>query len=112
MAWVEEHGGGFRVRARAAGRIYTDSHHATRDRALARAAELSADDAAERLRVAQQVRLARAGSARARLGRDPLLAKWVEHWFTTLGISETTRVNYECYLRVHILPRFSGCRCR
>lgn len=56
--------------------------------------------------MAQQVRLARAGSARARLGRDPLLARWVEHWFTTLGISETTRVNYECYLRVHILPRF------
>lgn len=35
-----------------------------------------------------------------------MLARWAEHWFTTLGVSAVTRVNYECYLRVHIVPRF------
>jgi integrase len=92
VGWIEQVGGGFRVRRRCQGRIVTDSTHSTREAAAARVAQLTA--------------------VRQRLSRHlsgtpaPTLREWVERWLPVHTAGTATLAKYESMLRVHILPRF------
>jgi integrase len=92
VGWIEQVGGGFRVRRRCQGKIVTDSTHATRAAAAVRLAQLTA--------------------ASQRLSRNlsgtpaPTLRDWVDRWLPAHTAGTATLAKYESMLRVHILPRF------
>lgn len=96
MAWVEAHGGRYRVRHRRAGRIVTDGTFTRRDDAV---------ELAGRLNNATQT---------ARLHYTPLpaprLDDWVATWLTAHLAAESTMARYRSLLSVHILPAFGDQR--
>lgn len=66
MGWIEQVGGGFRVRRRCQGKIVTDSTHATRAAAAVRLAQLTA--------ASQRLHRHLSGTP------APTLREWVERW--------------------------------
>lgn len=115
MAWVEDMGGRFRVRAYGPdGRVVTVAWCQAREDAVAFAAKVpraTPDRVARRERRA--LRLRERGYAVGPLirpGSDPRLEAWVAAWRTGLRVNAATRARYECLLGVHILPRFGWMR--
>jgi integrase len=92
MAWVEQRGGGFRVRLRLPdGTVVTDSIHAERPAAQLRAKEID-------------VELGRDTFLDPRDGRITL-TEWVGLWQPTHQAAPATWSAYRSHLRLHILPR-------
>ncbi|MFF5100021.1 MULTISPECIES: site-specific integrase [Actinosynnema] len=96
MAWVEKHGGGYRVRYRhPAGGIATEVGFVDRTEAADRALEIGLD-------------LRKGKPPVAAPKEDLLLADWVERWVDAHDVGATTWAKYRSHLRNHILPRFGG----
>lgn len=94
MAWVEKHGGGFRVRYRLPdGDLTSETGFDNRTSAADRAADVESD---LRLGTFVDPRLART-----------LVRDWVAQWSDAHDVSAGTWAKYDSHLRNHILPRFA-----
>jgi integrase len=93
MAWIEQHGDGYRVRYRHGGKVFTDSVHAQLDSARLRLAQLQA----------VQAKLAEIGA-----GAVPTVQEWADTWLPSHLCQPSTRDKYASMLKVHILPEFGG----
>jgi hypothetical protein len=92
MAWVEQRGGGYRVRLRLPdGTVVTDSTHPTKPTAQLRAKEID-------------VELGKDTFLDPRDGRITL-TEWVKIWQSTHQAGPATWSAYRSHLRLHILPR-------
>jgi integrase len=92
VTWVEQRGGGFRVRLRLPdGTVVTDSTHPTPAAAQLRAKEID-------------VELGKDTFLDPRDGRITL-TDWVQTWQTTHQAAPATLSAYRSHLRLHILPR-------
>lgn len=93
MAWVEQRGGGFRVRYRTDdGGIATENGFPTKAAARERAADIESEQ--------------RQGTfVDPRAGRM-LLRDWVAQWSEAHDVAPGTWAKYQSHLRNHILPRF------
>lgn len=93
VAWVEKHGGRWRVRYPVdGGRLASESGFATKTAARARANDIEAQQRNETF-------------------RDPaagltLLSEWIEVWSQAHDVSPGTWAKYRSHLRNHIEPRF------
>ncbi|MBB3666189.1 integrase [Prauserella sediminis] len=93
MAWIEQHGGGWRVRyQRPDGSIGSESGFADPERARGRASDIKYE-------------------LRNQLFQDPkkgqiTLGEWIEIWSEAHDVSAGTWAKYRCHLDNHILPKF------
>jgi hypothetical protein len=95
MTWVEQRGGGYRVRLRLPdGTVVTDSAHQTKPAAQLRAKEID-------------VELGKDTFLDPRDGRITL-TDWVQIWQATHQAAPATWSAYRSHLRLHILPRLGG----
>ncbi|MEV0274341.1 site-specific integrase [Hamadaea sp. NPDC050747] len=91
MAWFEQHGDGYRVRYRHAGKVITDSTHPKLNTA--------------RLRVAQ-LHAIQAKLASVAVGTVPTVQQWADVWLPKHLCSPVTRDKYTSMVNTHILPAF------
>ncbi|RSM38890.1 hypothetical protein DMB66_58755 [Actinoplanes sp. ATCC 53533] len=96
MAWVEEHGGHYRVRYRRSGHIVTDSTYTSRDDAAEHAARLNTATRTVRHHFP--------------LLPAPRLDDWVTTWLPAHLAADSTMARYRSMLRTHILPAFGNQR--
>jgi integrase len=94
MAWVEEHGDGFRVRYRLDDTtIHTEYGYASQHEADDRATDVESDQRRHRF-------------------ADPRLARtsvegWIRAWCDAHHVADITQATYDSHIRNHILPRWS-----
>jgi integrase len=95
VAWVEHHGGGFRIRYRLDdGILVSETGFATKSAARARANDVESDK--------------RRGTLTDPRAGQTLLGEWVETWSEAHDVSAGTWAKYQSHLRNHILPRFGA----
>jgi integrase len=93
MAWVEKHGGGFRIRYRLNdGTLVSETGFDTTTAARARANDVESDT--------------RRGTLTDPRAGQTLLEDWVHSWSDAHDVSDGTWAKYQSHLRNHILPRF------
>ncbi|WP_037273662.1 N-terminal phage integrase SAM-like domain-containing protein [Kibdelosporangium aridum] len=93
MAWIEKHGGGFRVRYRLDDQtLMTENGFDTRTAAADRINELNYE-------------LRRGTWVDPRAGQT-LLGDWVQTWADAHDVSPGTWAKYNCHLDNNILPKF------
>jgi hypothetical protein len=93
VAWVEHHGGGFRIRYRLDdGILVSETGFETTSAARARANDVESDQ--------------RRGTLTDPRAGQTLLSDWVQTWAEAHDFSPGTWAKYQSRLRNHILPKF------
>lgn len=95
MAWVEEHGDGFRVRYRLDdATIHTEYGYASQSEADDRAADIESDQRRQQFADPRLVRIS--------------IDEWIRAWCDAHRVADITQATYDSHIRNHIPPRWSG----